>query len=73
MLGAVVLQILKKETIQAVLANLSMFIVGVGTSFIIGLLCIEFLLKYIRKHDFKVFMYYRVILALIVILWTILF
>ncbi len=72
-LGAVVLQILKKETIQAVLANLSMFIVGVGTSFIIGLLCIEFLLKYIRKHDFKVFMYYRVILALIVILWTILF
>ncbi len=69
-LGAVVLQLLKKETIQAIASHLSMFIVGVGTSFIIGLLCIQFLLKYLKKHDFKVFMYYRIILAIIVMLFT---
>lgn len=72
-LGAVVLQIIKKETLKAIAANLSMFIVGVGTSFVIGLLCIQFLLKYLKKHDFKVFMYYRVLMAAIVLIWTLLF
>ena len=40
--------------------------VGVFTSFIVGVLCIKFLLKYIKKHDFSVFAFYRVILAIIV-------
>ena len=71
-LGAVVLQLFKKATLKAIIANLSMFIVGIGTAFVIGLLCIEFLLKYLKKHDFKVFMYYRILLAVVVILWTLL-
>lgn len=70
-LGAVVLSLLKDETIALISANLSVFIVGVLVSFIAGLLCIEFLLQYIKKHDFKVFMWYRVLIGLIVIIYTI--
>ena len=65
--GAVVLSLFKESTILAIESNLSVFVVGVLVAFIAGLLCIEFLLKYIRKHDFKVFMWYRLILGLIVI------
>lgn len=65
--GAVVLSLFKESTILAIESNLSVFVVGILVAFIAGLLCIEFLLKYIRKHDFKVFMWYRLILGLIVI------
>ncbi len=41
-------------------------VVGVLTSFIVGILSIKFLLKYIKNHDFSVFAFYRVVLALIV-------
>lgn len=68
-LGAVILTLFKDGTIDTILANLSIFIIGVLVAFISGLLCIEFLLKYIKKHDFKIFMWYRLILALIVIIW----
>ncbi len=71
--GAVVLQLLKKGTIAAIVNHLSIFIIGVGTSFVIGLFCIQFLLKYLKQHDFKIFMYYRTILAIIVLLWTLFF
>lgn len=66
-LGAVVLQIFKKGTIAVVTANLSIFIIGILVAFITGLLCIEFLLKYIKNHDFKLFMWYRIIIGIIVI------
>jgi len=66
-LGASILQLLKKGTIDLVLANFFPFLIGIFTSFIVGLLCISFLLKYIKKHDFQVFMWYRIILAVIVI------
>ena len=71
-LGAVVLSLFKDNTISLIMANLPIFIVGVATSFAIGLLCINFLLKYLRKNDFKLFMWYRIVLGLIVIIWTIL-
>ena len=41
-------------------------IVGIVTSFIVGVICIKFLLKYIKKHDFSIFAFYRVIIAIIV-------
>jgi len=70
-LGAVVLSLFKDNMISLILANLNVFIVGVLVSFIAGLLCIEFLLKYLRKHDFKLFMFYRIILGIIIIIYTI--
>lgn len=69
--GAVALSLLKKATITAITGNLAIFIVGVLVSFIAGLLCIEFLLKYIKKHDFKAFMWYRIVLGFAVIIYTI--
>lgn len=69
-LGAVVLSIFDSTTIAAITSNLSIFIVGVGVAFISGLLCIEFLLQYIKKNDFKLFMWYRVVLGIIVIIYT---
>lgn len=69
--GAVVLSIFDTATITAIASNLSIFIVGVGVAFISGLLCIEFLLQYIKKNDFKLFMWYRVLLGVVVIIYTI--
>lgn len=68
--GAVVLQLMKKGTIDLILANFSTFLLGIITSFVIGIICIKYLLKYLKKHDFKVFMVYRIILAVIVLLWV---
>lgn len=69
-LGAVILTLFESETLAIVSANLSIFIIGILVSFIIGLLCISFLLKYLRKNDFKLFMWYRILLGIIVILIT---
>ena len=53
-------------------ANLGVFLIGILAAFITGLLCIKFLLKYLDHHDFKAFMIYRILLAVIVIM-TIIF
>ncbi len=41
--------------------------VGMVTAFIVSILAIKFLMGYIKKKDFKVFGYYRIILGLIVL------
>lgn len=69
--GAFILSIFKDGTIDLIMQNLSTFIVGIFSSFIIGIICIGFLLKYLRKNDFKLFMWYRIILGIIVIILTI--
>lgn len=66
-LGAAAFTLLKSNTIAIIGENLVIFGLGILISFIIGLLCISFLLKYIRKHDFKVFMIYRIILGIVVL------
>lgn len=48
-------------------------IIGIISSFAAGLLTIKFLLNYIKKHDFSVFAFYRVILAIIVLVKLIFF
>ena len=48
------------------------FILGVLTSFIVGIIVIKFLLEYLKKGSFKVFAIYRVIIGLLVILWVVL-
>jgi len=68
-LGAVILDL--KDSIPVVMDNLLIFVVGILVSFIVGILCIKFLMKYLKKNDFKIFMWYRVLLGIVVILWTI--
>ena len=42
-------------------------IIGIIASALVGIVCIRFLLSYIKKHDFSIFAVYRVLLALAVI------
>ncbi len=43
------------------------FVLGVLSSFIVGILVIKFLLEYLKKGSFKVFAIYRVVLGLVII------
>lgn len=47
------------------------FVVGVLTSFIVGLLVIKFLLKFLQKGSFKGFAIYRIIFGLLIIIISI--
>ena len=67
-LGAVLVTLLKEATITVISANLLIFSLGILVAFLTGLLCISLLLKYLHNHDFKIFMWYRIILAIIVII-----
>ncbi len=44
-------------------------IFGMLVAFIVAVLTISFLMKYIRKHNFKVFGYYRIVLGITVLIW----
>jgi len=68
-LGSVILTLLEDGMFSLIATNAWIFIIGVLVSFVSGLLCISFLLKYLRKNDFKVFMIYRIIIGIIVIGW----
>ena len=47
----------------------AILIFGMLFAFITSLIVIKFLMNYIKKHDFKVFGYYRIILGIIVLLY----
>lgn len=49
--------------------QIAVLLVGMVVSFVVSIIAIKFLLKYIRNHDFKVFGYYRIILGVIVFLY----
>jgi len=42
-------------------------ITGTIVSFIVSVVAIKFLMNYIRKHDFKAFGYYRIVLGIIIL------
>ena len=42
---------------------------GMASAFIVSLLVIRFLMGYIRKHDFKVFGWYRIVLGILVLVF----
>ena len=48
-------------------------IIGIIVSFATGVLAIKFLLNYIKKHDFSVFAFYRVLLGIVVLVKLIFF
>ncbi len=43
--------------------------IGMVTAFVVSIITIRFLLGYIKKNDFKVFGWYRIVLGLIVIIY----
>ena len=65
MLGASLLKIVKFGFDFTGL-EAAVLLTGMLTAFVVSILIIRFLLGYIRKHNFKVFGYYRIILGLAV-------
>lgn len=49
--------------------ELAVLLVGMLVAFGISILAIKFLMGYIKKHDFKVFGWYRIVLGIIVLLY----
>lgn len=47
----------------------AILLIGMITAFAVSLLAIKFLMSYIKKHDFKVFGWYRIVLGIVVILY----
>lgn len=47
--------------------ELILLLIGIGVSFAVSLIAIEFLMGFVKKHDFKPFGIYRIILGFIVI------
>lgn len=41
--------------------------VGMAVAFVVSILVIKFLMGYIKKHDFKVFGWYRIVLGILVL------
>ena len=50
-------------------AELIILLVGMAVAFIVSVIVIKFLMSYIKKHDFKVFGWYRIALGIIVLLY----
>ena len=46
-----------------------LLVVGMVSAFVVSMLVISFLMGYIRKHDFKVFRWYRIVLGILVLLY----
>lgn len=66
MFGASLLKILKFG-LSFTGMELTLLLVAMAVSFIVSILVIKFLMSYIKKHDFKAFGYYRIILGIIVL------
>lgn len=70
MVGASLLKLLKYILkVGFIFQTGELLLLGVGclVAFIVSILIIKFLMNYIRKHDFKVFGYYRIVLGIIVL------
>lgn len=68
MFGASLLKVAK---LGLALKSFELLVLGVGTvvSFIVSVFVIKFLMSYIKKHDFKVFGWYRIILGIILLVY----
>lgn len=72
MIGASLLKLLKYILNVGFIFKISeLLLLGVGclVAFIVSILVIKFLINYIRKHDFKVFGWYRIALGIIVLIY----
>lgn len=49
--------------------ELLVLVIGMVTAFAVSLVCIKWLMSFIKKHDFKAFGWYRIILGAIVLVY----
>ena len=72
MFGASLLKIVKylvKDGGTFSLAETGILLVGMVVAFAVSIFVIKFLMDYIKKHDFKVFGWYRIVLGALVLLY----
>lgn len=66
MFGASLLKLIKLQmSLDA--TGIFILLLGMIVAFVVSIIAIKSLMKYIRKHDFTIFGYYRIILGIIVI------
>lgn len=49
--------------------ELALLIIGMIVAFVVSIIVIRFLMGYIKKHDFKVFGWYRIVLGIVVLIY----
>lgn len=49
--------------------EISLLIIGTVVSFVVSFFCLRFLISYVKKHNFKVFGWYRIVLGIIVLVY----
>ena len=75
MLGASALKLLKYilEGFTASGSEIAILLIGCVVSFVVSLLVIKALMKYVRSHSFASFGYYRIVLGAVVLLYFLIF
>ncbi len=68
MFGASLMKVLKFGFVFSS-TELVILIIGMITAFLVSLVVIRFLMGYIKKHDFKVFGWYRIVLGILVLVY----
>lgn len=70
MFGASLLKVIKYIAAGVAMTGSDLVILVIGTlvAFIVSVFVIKFLMSYIKKHDFKVFGWYRIVLGILVLL-----
>lgn len=66
MFGASFIKILKFG-LSFTSLEVAVLVVGMIVSFVVSLIVIKFLMGYIKKHDFKIFGWYRIVLGILVL------
>lgn len=72
MLGASLLKLLKFG-FSFTGMELAILLVGMVVAFVVSVVVIRFLMDYVKRHDFKIFGWYRIVLGVVVILYFMLF
>lgn len=68
MLGASLLKVLKFEG-SITGSETTILLAGMAVAFVVSVIVIRFLMGYIKKHDFKVFGWYRIVLGAAVLIY----
>jgi len=66
MFGASLLKVLKFGFAFTTL-ELALLLIGTVVSFVVSMFVLKFLMGYIKKHDFKIFGWYRIVLGIVVL------
>ncbi|MBO7736298.1 MAG: undecaprenyl-diphosphate phosphatase, partial [Clostridia bacterium] len=69
MFGASLLKAVKffLEGNTLIFTEISALIVGMAVAFVVSLAVIRFLMSFVKKHDFKIFGWYRIALGVVVL------